>query len=231
MKRFYKEVAVSPVDAGFTVLLDGRTVRTPVKATLVVPTRGLAEALAEEWRAQRQEVLPADMRLTRLANTAIDHVSPRRGEVIGEIAGYAETDLVCYRAAEPDELVSRQVALWQPVIDWAGERLGVAFAVTSSILPEPQAPEAAEAVRAHAGSLGDFPLTGLHAATAALGSVLLGLALAEGRIAADAAFEAAHVDELYQAELWGDDREAAARRESIRADIRAAARLLELADG
>src|SRR5215469_2322044 len=148
MRRFYKTAGVAASDGGFHVTLDGKPVRTPAKLPLVVPSRRLAEGIAEEWLAQSETVDLRSLKLTRLASIALDLVEPRRGAVIAEIAKYAMTDLVCYRAEGPPELAQRQHAAWQPLIDWATLRFDAPLAITSGILPVGQAPETLHAFAA-----------------------------------------------------------------------------------
>ena len=228
MKRFYRTAAVAKHDAGYALTLDGRPVQTPANNPLAVPTAALAEAIRAEWQAQGDTIDPASLRFTRLANTAIDRVRTRRAEVIDEVTRYAETDLLCYRAPEPVELVERQHAGWQPLLDWLARRYDTALAVTDTVAPAPQAPNAIAALRRAVARFDDFTLTGLHLVTAAAGSLVIALAVAEDEIGAERAFELSQVDETFQMEQWGEDAEAAARRAAIRADVLAAARFMEL---
>ncbi len=231
MKRLYRDAAVTEIDGGFVVALDGRAVRTPGKRRLVLPARPLAEAIAAEWQSQGDEVRPAEMPLTRLANTAIDRVVERRDEVIAEIARFATADLVCYRADDPPELAQLQGRGWQPLVDWAAERFGAALAVTSGLLPVSQPPEALAPLGEAVADFDDFALTALHAAAAACGSVVIGLALAHGRLDADAAWTLSLVDESFQIEKWGEDADAADRRAGLKGDIAAADAFLRLCRG
>jgi chaperone required for assembly of F1-ATPase len=219
VKRFYKTVAVAPAESGFAVMLDGRPVRTPARKPLAVASRALAEAIAAEWDAQSERVEPATMPLTRLASTALDLVAARRPDIVGEVAGYAGTDLLCYRAEAPADLVARQQAAWQPLLDWAAKRHSAALAVTSGILPKPQPPEATAALRHAVEAQDDLALVALHAATAATGSLIVALALLDGRIDAAEAFDIAQLDETYQIERWGEDAEATRRRKALRDDL------------
>ena len=228
MKRFYRVVDVVTNDRGFAVTLDGRTVRTPGKLDFAVPHRRLAEAVAAEWRRQGERVDIGAMRLTRFANTALDLVSGRREEVIRQIAAYAETDLVCYRAASPPELVRRQAEAWDPLLDWLAERYGARLATVAGVAPGRQDAPQLLAVTAAIAGFDSFPLTALHVTATACGSAVVGLALAAGRLDAGAAFAAAHVDEAWQAEQWGADPEAERRRAAIRAEIEAAAAFFDL---
>lgn len=228
MKRFYRAVAVVPGAVGHEILLDGKPVRTPAKAPLAMPTAALAERIAAEWDVQQGEIEPETMPLTQLANTAIDRLPPRRGQVVAEIAGYAGTDLVCYRAAEPVELAARQAAAWQPLLDWLEARHGARLEIVEGLLPAAQPDASLAAVRAAVAAFDDYRLSALHLATGSAGSAVIALALAEGEIDAEAAFVAATVDELYQIERWGEDAEAADRRVRIQADLRAAADFIAL---
>lgn len=227
MKRFFKTATAGAADSGYTVFLDGKPIRTPAKAPLVVRSKQLAEAIAAEWQAQGDTIKQATLPLTRLAGTAIDLVAQKRDEIIAEIAKYAATDLVCYRAEEPSELAMRQHRAWQPHLDWAGERYAPLTA-TAGIAPISQAPAALEAYRRAVAAYDNMMLTALHLATTTLGSLVLALALIEGRIDAQAAFTAAELDQSFQIERWGEDAEATARRAAVRDDIVLAARFAGL---
>jgi chaperone required for assembly of F1-ATPase len=228
MKRVYTRVATGPVDGGWGVALDGKKLLTPGKNELLLPHASLAAAIAAEWDAQREEIRPATMPLFRLAATAIDRTAAQRALVVGETAGYASTDLLCYRADHPPALVAQQRAVWQPLIDWATERYHILLAVTSGIIPARQSPATLKAFAAIVAAHDDFRLTALHSLTAASGSLVIALALIEGRLDAAASFAASQLDETFQIEAWGEDAEAAARRRAIAADIAAAARFIEL---
>jgi chaperone required for assembly of F1-ATPase len=231
MKRVYTNVATRPHDGGWGVALDGRPMRTPGKNPLVLPGEALAAAIAAEWEAQREEIRPATMPLFRLAATAIDRTARERDLVVDVTANYANTDLVCYRAERPPSLAARQHAVWQPLIDWASLRYDAALAVTSGIVPARQPPATLGAFGAIVAAQDEFRLTALHTLTASCGSLVIALALLEGRLDADSAFAASQLDETFQIEAWGEDSEAAARRRNIAADIAAAARFLKLLGG
>ncbi len=231
MKRVYTTVETRPVGSGWGVALDGRPLRTPAKNELVLPSEVLAAAIATEWDTQREEIRPATMPLFRLAATAIDRTRGARVLVVAETAGYSDTDLVCYRADHPPALAARQHAVWQPLIDWASRRYGAALAVTKGILPARQSPATLEAFAAIVTREDEFRLTALHTLTATCGSLVIALAIFEGRLDAAAAFAASQLDETFQIEAWGEDAEAAARRRNIAADIAATAQVLELLDG
>jgi len=226
VKRFYRQASVSPGDGGHGVLLDGRPLRTPAKRPLVAPTPGLAEAIAEEWQAQGDTIRPAAMPLTRLASTALDRMPAQRGAAIEEVAGYAGTDLLCYRAEEPFELVQRQQQAWQPLLDWAAEAHGARLLATTSILPVEQPAPVLGRLRALIESMSDWPLVGMHAATTALGSVILGLAIAERRLDPEQALAASLLDELFEIERWGIDAETERRHGALRREVHAAAAFL-----
>jgi chaperone required for assembly of F1-ATPase len=228
MKRVYRAVAVAPGDGGWQVMLDSRQLRTPAKAPLLLPNRALAEAVAAEWDAQVETVVPATMPLMRLAATAIDRVVPQRARVIDEVAGYAGTDLVCYRADRPAELVARQQAIWQPLVDWATLRYDAPLLVTTGVVPRPQPAGVVAAIQAAVAAFDDFGLTALHGLTTACGSVVIALALADSHLEPEAAWQASQLDEIYQIEKWGEDAEAARRRAAIRADIGDNCRFLTL---
>ncbi|MPY71621.1 MAG: ATPase [Alphaproteobacteria bacterium] len=228
MKRFYKSVAVTGETGAYAVALDGKGILTPARLALSVPGRALAEAIAREWDGQGEEIDPAAMPLTRLANTAIDRVEGRRAAVIHEIAAYAASDLVCYRADAPADLAGRQAESWQPLVDWMGAALGAPLNVTTGITAVPQPEDSMRAVTVAVARHRTFPLTALHAATVTTGSVVVALALGAGRIDAETAWRAAMVDELFQAARWGDDPEIERRHASIRAEIATAALLFAL---
>ncbi|MGA1683849.1 MAG: ATP12 family chaperone protein [Gemmobacter sp.] len=225
-KRFWAEATVRPEGAGFGVALDARALRTPGKAVLSVPTEALARAIAAEWAAQEGELRPALMPMTRMANTAIDRVAVAMPEVVAEIAGYGGSDLLCYRAEGPAALVARQAQAWDPPLGWARARFGAELSVTRGVVPVAQPAEALARLRAAVAAHDAFGLVGLHDLVAITGSLILGLGVAEGWIGADAAFEAAHLDEGWQAELWGEDAEAAEARAARRAALGDAARFL-----
>lgn len=232
MKRFYKDTGVEEGEDGFRVLLDGKPMRTPAKAILVVPTRALADAIAAEWAAvpEKAEINAAHLPLTRLAATGIDRVVARRDDVIADTAKYAGSDLLCYRATAPDSLVRLQQDLWQPLLDWAAERHGARLVTADGIgfVDQPEDAKATlhEAVSAH----GDLALSALYNLTHTAGSVVIALAVSDGRLDAAGAFAAAQMDELYQVDRWGDDPLAEKHREGVRRDIEACARFLSLLD-
>lgn len=234
-RRFYKQAEAAPVAEAsgsrgdlYGVRLDGRVLKTPAKKPLHLPSRALAEAVACEWAQQADEIEPRTMPLTSLAYTAIDRVTPQRALVIDEVAKYAETDLVCYRVPHPRALVERQEATWGPLVTWAERRYDISLAVTESLLAVVQPPQTLDALRAAAASHDDLALAALHGATTGAGSLIISLALLEGEIDAETAWAAAQLDETFQIERWGEDEEAAERREALRADLAEIARFHRL---
>jgi chaperone required for assembly of F1-ATPase len=228
-KRFYRDATAEERNGVVSLLLDGRPARTPARRELSVPTRALGEALAGEWQAQGAELDPGTMPLTRLVNSAIDGVADRREAVVDDLVRYAGSDLLCYRAGEPERLVAAQGAAWDPVLAWAREALGARFHLGEGVMHVQQPAEAVAAVREALGRVrSPFALAALHAMTTLTGSVLLALAHAAGALDADAAWEAAHVDERHQESLWGEDEEALERRARREAEFRAASDLYRL---
>jgi chaperone required for assembly of F1-ATPase len=233
VKRFYKTATAAPAPeslgvGGFAVLLDGRPVRTPAKAPLVVPAEPLAAAIAEEWQGQGAEVDPRAMPLNALACTAIDVVAPQREAIVADLMDFGGHDLICYWTDETGELMRRQQQSWQPLLDWAAGELEAPLQKTCGITSQPQSAASLEALERAVVAHDDLALTALAAAVKAAGSLVIGLALARGRLDADEAFRLSQLDELYQAERWGEDAEAAKRLEGLREEVEGAARLLEL---
>lgn len=228
MKRFYRTATLSPSAAGYAVLLDGKPVNTPARRHLIVPAQALGEAIAAEWNAQGQDIDPASMTLTGLANAAIDRVTPDPASFAADLARYADNDLLCYRAAAPADLAARQSREWDPLLAWARRRYDIDFALASGVIHVPQPPLAATRLGAAVAVLDPFRLAALSPLVTMGGSLVIALALIEEEIAPAAAFDTAHLDELWQAEKWGGDAEAIVVREARRADFAAAARMLAL---
>lgn len=227
-KRFYDTVSVEERPEGFVVLLDGKPVRTPGKAVLALPTGAAAALVAAEFEAQGERIDPVTMPATRLVNTAIDGVAADMEAVIEDILRFASSDLLCYRADGPDGLVARQADAWDPVIGWAKARLGARFVLADGIVHVTQPREAIGAIGIHlAGRDEPLQLAALHLMTTLTGSALLALAVGAGELSPESAWAAAHVDETWNAEQWGEDYEAAARNAARRRDFLAATRLLE----
>lgn len=228
MKRVYQAVALEPTKNGYVVLLDGRPALTPAKHPLESPFQPLAAAIAEEWRRQEDEIDSRQMPLTRLAMTAIDRTRGAVQDTITTLGAYAETDLLCYRAADPPELAACQDAAWAPLVQWAEHRFGVKFVVTAGVVPVAQSPETRANFERAVATYDALRLTALRELTEVTGSLIIALALLEGEIDEDAAWVASRVDESFQAAKWGEDADAAARAETLRANLAAAAALVRL---
>ena len=228
MKRFWKEAAAAPADDGWAIALDGRPVRTPAHNALAVPSEALAGAIAEEWNSAEEKVDPRAMPLTGLANAAIDRVACNPGSFAAGLAAYGESDLACYRAEGPSELVARQAQSWDRLLGWARRRFDVDFRTTSGVMHVKQ-PEATTRRLAHAvAALDPFRLAALSPLVTIGGSLVAALAVAEGAMSAEDAWEAVTLDDRWQLEKWGADAEAETALEARRRDFFAAARFLEL---
>lgn len=234
MKRFWTQATTEPTPSGIAILLDGRPMHLPGGAVLHVGPEPLARAIAEEWQAaglDGREMTFAEMPLTRLAGTAQERIAPDPWPTIDAIARYAESDVLCYRAEAPAKLVERQASAWQPWLDWAADRYEAPLRVTAGIAAVKQHRGSIAALRRAVAGHDAYGLAALGIAVPALGSVVLGLALADGRLDPAGAFALGALDELFQAELWGEDPEAAARRRAIAEDTALAARFMRLTRG
>ncbi|HTW26457.1 MAG TPA: ATP12 family protein [Acetobacteraceae bacterium] len=232
MKRFWREASVGERNGGSTIQLDGRPLRLPGGAPLRVDGRALAEAIAAEWQAAGGavggEMSYEDVPLTRLAGTAQERIAPDPEGTIDGLARYGESELLCYRATGPDALVHRQRTQWQPWLDWAARSLDANLLVTAGVMPVVQDKQALKALRSAVAAYDAYGLAGLGLAVPALGSLVLGLALGQGRLDAAAAQALATLDERFQAELWGEDAEAAARQRRIGEEVALADRFMTL---
>lgn len=229
MKRFYKEATAVETEGGWGIALDGRPVRTPARALLMLPNAALAQAVAQEWGSQGDEIDPAAMTMTGIANAAIDHVMPDPAAFAAPIAAYGESDLLCYRADAPEPLVSRQAEQWQPLLDWAEARYGVAFRVTSGIVHVAQPPKTVARLAEAVNALGPFLLAPISPLVSMSGSLVIGLAAVERAFPLAQLWQAAELDEIWQAELWGDDDQALVRRAQRHEEFMMLARFAELA--
>lgn len=230
MKRFWTDVAVEECDGGFAIALDGKRVRTPARVELLVPTEPLAEAIAAEWRACGETVDPRAMKLTGLANAAIDRVAPDPEAFAAGLANYGDSDLFCYRAEGPDALVRRQAESWDVLLDWARRRYDVDFVICSGIIHVAQPPETIRKLGHEVAILDRFRLAALSPLVTIGGSLVAGLAVLEKAIPPEAAWEAVSLDERWQLEKWGSDAEAEAMLEAKQRDFLAAARFLDYLD-
>lgn len=227
-KRFYANADAAPAGDGlFRIELDGRPVRTPGRNLVAVASPVLAEALAQEWRAQAEVIDPVTMPMTRLVNSALDGVAGAMEEVGAEIVRYAGSDLLCYRVEAPEPLVALHAELWDPLLDWARARFGATFMLSEGVVHVAQPPRTLDLI---ASALPDDPLrlAALNLLTTLSGSAILALAVAHGRLSAEEAWRAAHADEEVQERLWGTDSEALERRTRRYRDFEAAARFFTL---
>ncbi|KAF0116323.1 MAG: ATP12 ATPase [Rhodobacteraceae bacterium] len=208
-RRFWTTATVVPTEGGFAVQLDARPVRTPRKAPLILPTAALAEAVAAEWQAQGDAVDPSTMPFTRTANSAIDTVTAQFDVVAQMVADYGASDLLCYRAVDPADLIEVQARGWDPLLDWAAESLGARLRTTAGIVHVAQPPESLAILNGLVRTLTPFRLAAFHELVAISGSLILALAVQRGRITAEEAWAQSRIDEDWQTALWGEDEEAA----------------------
>ena len=226
MKRFYKQVAVGE---DFAVLLDGKPIKTPANARLALPTSQLAEAVAREWRMQAATIDPASMMLTKLSNTAIDRAETLRDDMAAELLGFGRSDLLCYRATAPVDLLARQEAGWNPLLDWAHHVHGARLKTAQGITYIQQDQDAVAALERTLRARDSWTLTGLQTATTITGSLVLALAMAQGRLTPAEAFALSRIDEAYQTEKWGTDTAAEKRAGLHAAELEMAGKFMELA--
>jgi chaperone required for assembly of F1-ATPase len=214
-KRFYKAAAAAPVEGGFAVQLDGRTPKSPARKPLILPNKALADTIAAEWEAQVEFIDNSLMPASRLAFTAIDRIGETRAEVAKEVTAYAASDHLCYRAEHPTPLVERQDREWGAILDWAKAEFGFVFIPVGGIIHQPQPPATLAAVEALALTLDDFSLAGVAFASGLFGSTVLALAVRAGRLTGRKALDLSRLEEVFQAEQWGQDAEAIARAEFL----------------
>ncbi|MXU66413.1 ATP12 family chaperone protein [Oceanomicrobium pacificus] len=227
-KKFWTDVSVDAGGSDFGIRLDARPVRTPGKAELRVPSRALAEAIADEWAAVEEKIDPRALPFTRAANSAIDTVTPHFREVADELAAYGGSDLLCYRATDPNGLVVAQAKGWDPLLERAAEAFGARLTVTSGVVPVDQPADALAALRARLDRLDPFELTAVHALVSLSGSLVIGLLVAGGQLDAEEGWDLSRIDEAWQERAWGVDAEAAEAAAVKRADFLRAATLLDL---
>ena len=227
MRRFYKKVEKVKDNDGWTILLDGKSIKTPARQTLFLPTIALAENIVLEWEEQGLEIDPLTMPLTGYAYSAIDRSQPMKNQLIEQICAYAQSDVLCYRVEKPIDLAERQEAEWQPVLDWLSVSRGIDLRVTSGINHVEQEPVVLELVKSNVSSFDQYQLTGLHAVTISSGSVVLALALIDKFIDFEKILELSSLEELYQMEKWGRDIETIQRHDALRQEIYNADRFME----
>lgn len=223
MKRFYEQAAVAKKDGGYIILLDGREVKTPEKRTALIPTKAMADVVQGEWQAQVEKIDPFSMPLTKLLNTGLDRVGPRRADLIDELVNYAGSDQLCYRAEFPDDLVALQEKTWSPLLDWLRQTHEVTLLVTTGIIHKEQRVEEIAKIRGLLEKMADFKLTAFHALTSISGSVTIAFNHVGGNITLEEMWQAGHLDENYQTSQWGEDAEAGARRKALHEELAAAA--------
>ena len=228
MRRFYKKVEKFQDDDRWVILLDGKSIKTPARQTLFLPTITLAENIVLEWEKQDPEIDPLTMPLTGYAYSAIDRSQPMKNQIINQICSYAQSDVLCYRVDKPIDLAERQEVEWQPILDWLSASRGIDLRVTSGINQVEQEPGVLELVKSNVSSFDQFQLTGLHAATIGSGSIVLGLALIDKFIDFERTQELSSLEELYQMEKWGRDIETIQRHDALRQEIYNAGRFMEL---
>lgn len=227
-RRFWTEVTVREAEGGFAIALDGRPVRTPGKALLCLPTEAMAQETAAEWQAQEGTVNPLTMPFTRSANTAIDKVAHQHGEVADMLADYGDSDLLCYRADAPEELVRRQAETWDPALDWAATELEARLESRVGVIHAAQAPEPLSRLRARVHALTAFQLVGFHDLVSLSGSLILGFAAAQNWRDPETLWQMSRLDETWQEEQWGEDDEARAAAEIKRLAFHHAKRFFDL---
>ncbi len=228
-KRFWKQAQVRETEGGFSVALDGRAVRTPAKAALILPTRTMAEMVAAEWDAQETVINPLNMPFTRSANAAIDKVQTQHAEVADMLAGYGDSDLLCYRATYPEALVQRQTEHWDPALDWAEDALGARLIPVAGVMHRPQDPRALERLRALTHELDAFRLAAFHDLVGLSGSLVLGFAAARDWRSAEDIWMLSRLDEMWQEEQWGRDEDAHAQATRKRSEFLHAKRFFDAA--
>ena len=227
-KRFWTDVTVEAASDGFAIRLDGRAVKSPAKTEVIVPSQALAEEIAAEWRAVEEVIDPTLMPFTRAANAALDKVSAQFQEVADMLAEYGGSDLLCYRAEGPASLVARQAASWDPLLDWAAETFGARLTPTSGVMFTTQDDAALAALRTRVHTMTVWQLTAFHDLVALSGSLVVALAVVQGRIDAEAAWDLSRIDETCQIQHWGEDEEAQQVAALKRADFMRAATLWRL---
>lgn len=227
-KRFWKQAVAEPCDGGFTVTLDGRAVKTPAKRLLVLPTMAMAEVISAEWDAQQGRVKPETMPATRAANSAIDNVAIQFAAVAQDLARYGETDLLCYRATGPQELIDRQSDAWDPLLAWSAAALRAPLTATAGVMHIRQPETSVAKLSAQVHAFTPFQLAAVHDLIAISGSLILALAVTRGRLSLDEAWRLSRIDETWQNELWGVDEDAAALESLKRQAMAEAARFFAL---
>lgn len=229
-KRFWKDVSVHSEASGFGIYLDDKQLKTPLKASMLAPTMAVAKGIAAEWEAVEEKINPLEMHLTRCANATLDKVVVDHAAVAAMLAEYGATDLLCYRADGPTELVERQAKAWDPLLEWMGQKYDVTLIATTGIMHIHQPSDGQDKLRAIVSAYDPWRLTALHDLVTISGSLVLGLAVATKRLSADVVWPLSRLDEAWQEEQWGTDEAASAAAEVKRSDFNKAAKLMELLD-
>lgn len=209
-KRFWKTAVAVQKEDGFTIALDGRPVKTPAKALLVLPTREMAQAVAAEWDAQVDLIDPLTMPVTRGANAAIDKVAVQKAEVVEMLAAYGDSDLLCYRAVGPSDLIARQAAVWDPLLEWTKQRFDVALITAQGVMHVPQDPQNLTRLTAELDKLTPYQIAAAHDLISLSGSLIIALAVMQNHITAENGWAVSRIDEEWQFEQWGEDDDARA---------------------
>ena len=228
MRRFWKEVTVEQSAYGLAIRLDGKPVKTPLRAELMVPTKLLADTVIAEWEAVAEKIDPAAMPMTGFTNAAIDRIVPERATFVDAISAYGETDLFCYRAGAGEPLAARQAEIWDPWLDWARTRYDVMFTIVEGIMPEPQPTETVARLKSAVAVRGTFELAAMAKLAHLSGSLVATLALVERAGTAQELWTASCLDEIWQEELWGEDYFATKNRNDRETEFMQAARFLDL---
>ncbi|MGB5557829.1 MAG: ATP12 family protein [Paracoccaceae bacterium] len=228
-KRFWTDATVEQMPDGFVVRLDGRDIRTPGKAPLIMPTRALAEAVREEWAMQGDKIDPTTMPITRTVNSAIDKVAPQRDEVVELIAAYGDADLMCYRATSPAELVRRQSEAWDPLLDWAAETLGARLVPRPGVMHQPQDSAALSRLAALVKEFPDIELAAFHDIVSLSGSLIIGFAVVQSVDHDEGLWISSRIDEIWQEQQWGADADAGVVARQKQSAFLTAAKVLRMA--
>lgn len=218
-KRVYKEVSVTESDGTYGIALDGRALHTPSRAKLETPSRALIDVVAAEWDDQKEFIDPSTMPQTKLLNTALDRIAPNQAKIIEGLMSYVHSDLLCYRADKPSSLISRQEKIWQPILDHLSAKHGIDLSPCSGLMPSQQSPSAVSAMQAALERCDVSELTTLQAVASLTGSLALGLSLSQGYLTGAEVAAAAYLDETWQMEQWGEDKEALDRKAQLEAEI------------
>jgi chaperone required for assembly of F1-ATPase len=229
-KRFWKETDVTETDDGWMIMLDGRAVKTPAGRPVALSSQRLAEAVGAEWKAQEENIIPATMPHFRYVVTAIDRVTPQRGDIINQLVGFSGNDLICYRDPDQLELASEQSMGWNPLLEWAESQHGIKLCIGAGVMPVKQDAETLLTAENWLSDKDDFRLAGLYNLISLSGSFVIGMAIEQGRLAVEPGFDLAFLDELWQTRKWGDDAEAEDRRQAIKKDMIEAKNYLSLLD-